>query len=244
MVRRDVAPVRADRQRAAPGDVPQPDAAHHCSAAAAEVRQQGVQHVHGIDLGLAGQPQGALHGEREAGVAHVVNVQACGGSGGEFLAEPFRSLARGGVGVGVPALEGHAVLIEVAQQPGLALPVGLHVGPDLLRRILAGKRGQDRSLQQADLGRGVAGGHRARVPGFQHQDLLPGPREQQRGDQPRQSCPGHHGVVPAAGLEGVRTEGLFAVQPNRRHPSPPCFRCAGRSTRPLPGPGNSPDPRQ
>ncbi len=155
------------RERAVLGDHPHgptvadlghPRALDHVDAVRASLLLERPEHLHGIDLELAVQPDSApgLEGERQ--LVQPLHLEPCGAS--DVRLSPGSPASGPGRGVGVrrPVLGRDAVVVAEPGQPGLALGVRLDVRADRLGRMPARDPGQLGALEQAHLRRAPAGG--------------------------------------------------------------------------------------
>lgn len=118
-----------------------------------------------------------------------------------------------GIGVGVAALVGDLVVVQVAQQPGLPFPVGIDVCVDHLLGVLAAQSREDGALEQGQFSRGVA---RRTCPDgsrFKNCYLHSRSGQQQPGCQAGDARADNNRVVCCIGNERIRCEGTGPVQP-------------------------------
>ena len=195
------------------GDVDDAYALDQDAVAAAELGGQGGEHVQRVELRLVGQPDRAVAGVGQLVGVDPLHLQADPLGDLELLAHRGGPGPLAGVGVRVAPLDRDVVVLAVAQRPGEGLPVALDVRLGHVLGVVLDDVRQHRALQQAELGRGVAGGDGADVAGLQHSDPAAGAGQQGRGDQPGQSGPDHDVVVRGVGEERVGRDGGAAVQP-------------------------------
>lgn len=104
----------------------------------------------------------------------------------------------------------HRAELRLLLQPDRA------AGDDFLG-VLPPQPGQDRALQQAELGRGVAGRPGADAPCLEDGNPHAGAGQQQGRRHPGKPCPSHHGVVIRTGTERVGGDNMLPVKPQRSH---------------------------
>jgi len=148
-----------------------------------------------MELGLSGKRDRAIHRERQPGISAPFHRQPDRLRGVQLGGQTALARVRGGVGERRPHLVGHLVLGEEAEQPSLRIGVGLDIGPQHFVPVPLPNAGEDRPLQQTELGGGVAGGHSPDAAGFKQPYPLALPGEQQRGGKPGEARAGHQGVV-------------------------------------------------
>ena len=172
-----VAIVGADRAHLAGTDIADADAFNENPAVGAEVSREALEDVHRVKLRLIREPDGAAGAERQPGVVDLLDGQTSCPADGQLRPDAVRSLVGHGEGVRIPALEGHCAVLEEPEQPGLALPVGFDIGIDHLLGVLPPQGGQNRALEEAELGCGVSGGPGPHRSGLQDRDRPAGPRQ-------------------------------------------------------------------
>ncbi len=188
-------------------------------AAAAQFLGKQAQHPHRIQLRLFGQAQRPGHLERQRHLATGQFLHHHPGltAGRRLGPQPGQRCAAQCEGVRVLVLHLHRVLLQIAQQPGLPLPVRLHIGPQRRNRLAVADLLQRAALQQAQLGGAVPGGSGAHRLRLDHRHLQPRPAEQHRRGQPGQPGPHHHHVVASIGFEVIGVDLRAGALPCRGH---------------------------